>query len=102
MTSVTVEVSSGTTILEASEKAKSHVGSACGGVCACSTCHVKITTGAEHLSEMDEDESDRLDMAFAVTPKSRLACQAKILGDLTVEITEESLKTWDNEHPQKR
>jgi len=36
---------------------------ACGGNCACTTCHVWVKEGAENLSEMDDDEADRLDMA---------------------------------------
>src|SRR5580658_2901315 len=36
---------------------------ACGGNCACTTCHVWIKEGAENLSPMDDDEADRLDMA---------------------------------------
>src|SRR6516164_10755442 len=36
---------------------------ACGGNCACTTCHVHVIKGAELLSEMEDDEADRLDMA---------------------------------------
>ena len=45
---------------------------ACGGNCACTTCHVIVTKGMENLSEMDDDEADRLDMAAGLTLKSRL------------------------------
>src|SRR5207244_2808017 len=78
------------------------VGSACGGVCACSTCHVQIQQGMENLSEMEEAESDRLDLAFDVVPESRLGCQAKLTGkgDVVVKISDESLDTFDNEHPE--
>jgi 2Fe-2S ferredoxin len=61
----------------------------CGGVCACSTCHVRILSGAEHLSDFDEDrEADMLDQARAVTLQSRLGCQAQLrgTGDVVVEI----------------
>ena len=51
---------------------------ACGGVCACSTCHVKISSGAEALSEASEDEEDQLDAARDVALESRLGCQARI------------------------
>lgn len=51
---------------------------ACGGVCACSTCHVKIEAGAEALSEASEDEEDQLDEARDVGLNSRLGCQARI------------------------
>jgi 2Fe-2S ferredoxin len=62
---------------------------ACGGVCACSTCHVYVLEGKEHLSAFDEEgEADMLDQAPGVTMKSRLGCQARLLGtgDVTVEI----------------
>ena len=54
---------------------------ACGGVCACSTCHVIIEQGAGALSEQQDDEADMLDMAPGLTARSRLACQSEILHD---------------------
>jgi 2Fe-2S ferredoxin len=98
-----VEVDAGTSLLEAAQKCGAHVGESCGGNCACSTCHVWVTDGADSLSEMEEAEDDRLDMGFDVREESRLACQAK-LGDedVVVEITEESLQAWLDEHPEER
>ena len=58
----------------------------CGGSCACTTCHVIVRAGAENLSEMAEDEEDRLDMAEGLTIRSRLGCQAVVRGDVAVEI----------------
>jgi 2Fe-2S ferredoxin len=58
----------------------------CGGSCACTTCHVIVREGAENLSEMVEDEEDRLDMAEGLTIHSRLGCQAVARGDVVVEI----------------
>ncbi len=61
---------------------------ACGGNCACTTCHVWVKEGAECLSEMDDDEADRLDMAADLQLNSRLGCQAVITkpGKVVVEI----------------
>jgi 2Fe-2S ferredoxin len=59
---------------------------ACGGNCACTTCHVIVTSGAEHLSALEDLEADRLDAAWDVTPQSRLACQAVVTGDVECEI----------------
>jgi 2Fe-2S ferredoxin len=61
---------------------------ACGGNCACTTCHVWVKEGAENLSEMDDDEADRLDMAADLQLNSRLGCQAVINkpGKVVVEI----------------
>lgn len=58
----------------------------CGGSCACTTCHVIVREGAENLSEMQEDEEDRLDMAEGLTIHSRLGCQAVVRGDVVVEV----------------
>lgn len=61
---------------------------ACGGNCACTTCHVWVKQGAENLSDMDDDEADRLDMAADLQLNSRLGCQAVITkpGKVVVEI----------------
>jgi 2Fe-2S ferredoxin len=58
----------------------------CGGNCACTTCHVIVKEGMEHLSTMQADEEDRLDMAEGLTLTSRLGCQAVVRGDVVVEI----------------
>jgi 2Fe-2S ferredoxin len=98
-----VEVPVGTTLLQASKQIHAPEGDACGGVCACSTCHVYVTKGRELLSEAEEDEEDILDKAFDVKPVSRLGCQAKIGGaDLVVELTRESRTAWYDEHPEER
>jgi 2Fe-2S ferredoxin len=59
---------------------------ACGGNCACTTCHVIVKRGEVNLSPIEEREADMLDMAAALTLHSRLACQAIVKGDVTVEI----------------
>jgi 2Fe-2S ferredoxin len=99
-----VEVPVGTSILEAATQAHIPEGSACGGVCACSTCHVYVTKGAELLSEQEDDEADILDKAFDVRASSRLGCQSKIEEDgvVEVEITRESIEAYENEHPAER
>jgi 2Fe-2S ferredoxin len=97
------EVPDGTTLLEAARQVGAAMGDACGGNCACSTCHCWVLSGAENLSEQEEREADRLDMAFDVRPQSRLGCQARVTGGLVVvEITPESLDSFENEHPESR
>ena len=61
---------------------------ACGGVVACSTCHVVFHEGAETCQESTEAEEDMLDLAPGLTPTSRLGCQAVPNGtqDVVVEI----------------
>jgi 2Fe-2S ferredoxin len=96
-----VEVPVGTSLLEAARQIHAPEGSACGGVCACSTCHVYVEEGANLLSEADEDEEDILDKAFDVQMTSRLGCQAKVQRDglVAVRITKESLDAFYSEHP---
>lgn len=96
-----IEVPVGSTVLEASKKVGAPEGDACGGVCACSTCHVYVEEGDGLLSEAEEDEEDILDKAFDVRMSSRLGCQARIEreGTIAVRISQESLDAYYNEHP---
>lgn len=99
-----VEVPTGTTLLEAAKRCGARMGEACGGNCACSTCHVYVREGGDGLSPQEDAEADILDKAFAVLPSSRLGCQSKVVGEknLLVEITPESQQSWLNEHPEVR
>ena len=65
-----------------------HLDHACGGNCACTTCHVVVKKGKECLSELDDDEADRLDGAADLQLESRLGCQVQITkpGEIVVEI----------------
>jgi 2Fe-2S ferredoxin len=58
---------------------------ACGGNCACTTCHVIVKQGSERLSPSDDSEDDLLDKAPGLTPTSRLGCQA-VVQDADAEI----------------
>ena len=58
---------------------------ACGGSCACTTCHLFIREGEQHLSEPEDNERDRLDTAWDLRTNSRLGCQAVITGDVVAE-----------------
>lgn len=57
---------------------------ACGGSCACSTCHVIVTDEAfyDKMAEPDDEENDMLDLAFGLTETSRLGCQVKMSKEL--------------------
>jgi 2Fe-2S ferredoxin len=102
---IEIEVPVGTSILEASNKAHSQVGSACGGVCACSTCHVYVKQGLDDLTEAKDREEDILDKAFDVKANSRLGCQSRIESEdavIVVEISRESRQAFLDEHPDIR
>lgn len=68
----------GETILDVALRNEIDLDHACGGVCACSTCHVRVEQGADCLSESSEEEEDQLDEARDLGLNSRLGCQAKI------------------------
>jgi 2Fe-2S ferredoxin len=101
---IEIEVPVGTSLLEASQKAGAQVGSACGGVCACSTCHVYVKQGLADLAEASDREEDIMDKAFDVKSNSRLGCQSKILRDTTIviETSRESRQAFLDEHPDIR
>ncbi|MDE3016163.1 MAG: ferredoxin family 2Fe-2S iron-sulfur cluster binding protein [Pseudomonadota bacterium] len=71
-----VEVQNGVSVLEIAHKNSVPLEGACEGSLACSTCHVIIEPEwYGKLGEASEDEEDMLDLAFGLTPTSRLGCQ---------------------------
>lgn len=72
----------------------------CGGVCACSTCHVIVKQGLETCSEGTDDEFDQLEQAPATTLQSRLGCQCVPNGtkDIVVEIPAVSINLVKEGH----
>jgi ferredoxin len=59
---------------------------ACGGNGVCATCHVIVQDGAENLSPIGDREAKTLRLLSTRHPHSRLACQAKLLGDVSVAV----------------
>jgi 2Fe-2S ferredoxin len=60
----------------------------CDGKATCGTCHVFVLEGRKGVSKISREENEKLDSIVGVGSKSRLACQATILGteDVTVEV----------------
>jgi 2Fe-2S ferredoxin len=85
----------GQTILEAALAQGLALDHACGGVCACSTCHVRITQGRECFTEASEDELDQLDEARDVGLDSRLGCQARLLRMPPGGVVEIAIPSWN-------
>lgn len=81
-----VEIEDGKSVLEAAIENDIPMQHACGGFCSCSTCHVKVVEGMDRVSAQEEDERDTIELADDLTDVSRLGCQTKIHGDITVEI----------------
>ena len=65
-----------------------HLEHACGGNCACTTCHVVVRQSKELLSVAEDDELDRLDMAADLQLDSRLGCQVVVErpGEIVIDI----------------
>lgn len=78
----------GMNLLEIALEAGIGIEHACGGVCACSTCHVYVESGMNSLTEATEAEEDRVEEAPGLQRNSRLACQCEIVGNgpLTVRV----------------
>jgi 2Fe-2S ferredoxin len=86
---LTYEAPEGESILDIALNNDVPLQHACGGFCACTTCHIEVKAGLDSLSPMDEDEEERLDRVTGMTPQSRLGCQAKLRGagaEVIVEI----------------
>lgn len=80
-------------VLEVTEAYDVHLNHNCGGVCACSTCHVYVEKGEDFLEDISDKEEDFIDRAINPRLESRLGCQCIILeddADVTVTIPDQS------------
>ena len=78
----------GQTLLEIALKNDIELHHNCGGVCACTTCHLYIDKGMDFIDEISEKEEDFIDRAANPRLNSRLGCQSLLLnGDGEVEVT---------------
>ena len=78
-----LEGDSNSTLMEILRDADLDIEAACGGCCACATCHVYINDQwLEKISPKDDDEESMLDQAFDVRNSSRLSCQINLSEDL--------------------
>ncbi|MBK6362620.1 MAG: 2Fe-2S iron-sulfur cluster binding domain-containing protein [Saprospiraceae bacterium] len=81
-------VDEGLSILEVTEENDIHLNHNCGGVCACSTCHIYVQKGEDFLEEISDKEEDFIDRAINPRLESRLGCQCIILdSDAYIEVT---------------
>ncbi|KAF2192078.1 ferredoxin [Zopfia rhizophila CBS 207.26] len=79
----TFQVSDGDNLLDVAQANDLEMEGACGGSCACSTCHVIVESDHyDQMEEPDDDENDMLDLAFGLTETSRLGCQVKMTKEL--------------------
>jgi 2Fe-2S ferredoxin len=78
----------GQSLLEVADLAGVEIEHACGGVCACSTCHVYVEKGMDQVTQATEAEEDRVEEAPGLQRNSRLSCQAMVTGSgpITVRV----------------
>ena len=73
----------GSTIMEIIRDAGLDIEAACGGCCACATCHIYITNNKiDKLNKIDDDEESMLDQSFNVEKNSRLGCQIEYTNEM--------------------
>ncbi|KAF2721061.1 ferredoxin [Polychaeton citri CBS 116435] len=80
----TFEVGDGNNLLNIAQAHDLEMEGACGGSCACSTCHVIVEDEGlfDKMEEPSDDENDMLDLAFGLTETSRLGCQVEMSKEL--------------------
>jgi len=81
-------IESGQSILEVALKNEIELHHNCGGVCACSTCHLYIDKGESFVEELSDKEEDFIDRAVNPRLNSRLGCQCLLNeGGGVIEVT---------------
>lgn len=88
----TIEVAEGTTLLAAILSAEEELSHNCDGNANCGTCHIFVHEGRKGLSKITREENEKLDTIVGVGSKSRLACQATVLGTENIKV--EILSFW--------
>jgi 2Fe-2S ferredoxin len=91
---ITLDIEVGQNILKVALDNGFDLDHACGGVCACSTCHIKVRKGIDLFPEAEEEEEDQLDNARDVNLSSRLACQCVLQGE-SDEMIEIEIPFWN-------
>jgi 2Fe-2S ferredoxin len=91
---ITIEgVKDGQSILEVALLNEIDLHHNCGGVCACSTCHLYVNQGEGHIEELSDKEEDFIDRAINPRLNSRLGCQCVLLpgsGDISVTLPDQT------------
>jgi 2Fe-2S ferredoxin len=65
----------------------------CGGVCACSTCHLYLEKGEDFVEELSDKEEDFIDRAVSPRLNSRLGCQCVLQegsGEIVVTLPDQT------------
>ncbi len=83
----------GDSVLEVALKNNIEIHHNCGGVCACSTCHIYVQEGEQYIDELSDKEEDFIDRARNPKLTSRLGCQCIIhtAGAIKIIVPDQSL-----------
>jgi 2Fe-2S ferredoxin len=85
---ITFEAEDGQTIMDAAHEAGLFWPTTCGGQGICTTCSCVVEEGAGNLDTMGRSELKTLTTDLSektvLTRRLRLACQARVAGDVTV------------------
>ena len=96
-----LEVEPGVSICDALLENGIEIEHACEKSCACTTCHVIVRAGYDHLEPPTEKEDDLLDKAWGLELTSRLSCQARVRDEpLTIEIPRYTLNQVSEAKPK--
>jgi 2Fe-2S ferredoxin len=82
----TIEAAEGMTLLDAILAADVAFPHKCERNAECGTCHIFVQEGRKGLSKVAREENEKLDTIVGVGSKSRLACQAKVLGTENIKV----------------
>lgn len=86
-----VSIRPGTTLLDASRRARVNIRTRCGGVAGCLMCKVKVSE--EHSASLQAPTSAEIHkLGSLIDDGVRLSCQARVKGDVHVTIPEDPLK----------
>lgn len=80
-----ITVQSGDVLMTSLQNAGIPVASSCGGDAVCAKCVLKVIEGAENLSPPTPEELF-LVQKNRIPAGMRVSCQARVLGDVTVDV----------------
>ena len=86
-------IAPGQSLLEVALKHDIELQHSCGGVCACTSCHVYIEYGSVHVEQATDQEEGFVDRAINPRLNSRLGCQCVLHpqeGQVVVTIPDQS------------
>jgi 2Fe-2S ferredoxin len=86
-------IESDQSILEVALKNDIELHHNCGGVCACSTCHLYVEQGEQFIEELSDKEEDFIDRAVNPRLNSRLGCQCVLnagSGEIVVTLPDQT------------